>query len=103
VVAQGEIWLLETPNGKARPALVVSRNEAIPVLNNVIVAPLTTTIRPIPTNVPVGADEGIERESVASLDNLASVPKSALTVRLGAVGAHRREELCRALRVLADC
>jgi mRNA interferase MazF len=103
VVAQGEIWLMETPNGKRRPALVVSRNEAIPVLNNVVVAPVTSTIRRIPTNVALGPNEGIDRESVATFDNLASVPKSVLTTRLGALPFHRRPELCAALRVLADC
>jgi mRNA interferase MazF len=103
VVAQGEIWLMETPNGKRRPALVVSRNAAIPVLNNVVVAPVTSTIRPIPTNIRLGPAEGIDHESVATFDNLAAVPKSVLTVRLGALGPQRRRELCTALRVLADC
>jgi len=51
VVARGEIWLLEAPNHKRRPLLVVSRDEAIPVLNNVVVAPVTSTIRAIPTCV----------------------------------------------------
>lgn len=94
---------MEAPQGKRRPALVVSRNEAIPVLNNIVVAPVTSTIRRIPTNVPIGAAEGVDHDSVASFDNLASVPKSALTVRLGALAPHRRPELCRALDALADC
>lgn len=94
---------METPNGKRRPALVVTRDEAIPVLNNVVVAPVTSTVRLIPTNVPLGRDEGIDHDSVAAFDNLASVPKSVLTVRLGALGPHRRQELCAALGALADC
>ncbi len=94
---------METPNGKRRPALVVTRDEAILVLNNVVVAPVTSTIRRIPTNLPLGTDEGIDHDSVASFDNLASVPKSVLTTRLGSLGAHRRLELCAALDALADC
>jgi mRNA interferase MazF len=94
---------METPNGKRRPALVVSRNEAIPVLNNLVIAPVTSTIRRIPTNVPLGAAEGIDHDSVASFDNLTSVPKALLTVRLGALAPHRRVELCVALEALADC
>ena len=103
MVAQGELWLMETPNNKRRPVLVVSRNEAIPVLNNVVVAPVTSTVRHIPTCVPVGTDEGIDHHSVATFDNLASVPKASLTTRLGQLGPTGRLALCGALRALADC
>jgi len=103
LVAQGEIWLLETPNDKRRPVLVVSRNEAIPVLNNVVVAPVTSTIRTIPTSVPVGPDEGIDHDSVAAFDNIAAVPKRLLTTRLGRLGTSGRNVMCSALRALADC
>lgn len=95
--------MLETPNNKRRPVLVVSRNAAIPVLNNVVVAPVTSTVRDIPTCIRVGADEGIDHESVATFDNLAAVPKTALTRRLGDLGANGRHVMCEALRALADC
>lgn len=94
---------METPNAKRRPVLVVSRNEAIPALNNVVVAPVTTTLRDIPTCVPVGPDEGIDHDSVASFDHLAAVPKSVLTTRLGSLGTGRRRLICSALEALADC
>ena len=94
---------METPNAKSRPVLVVSRDEAIPVLNNVVVAPVTTTIRDIPTCVPVGPDDGIDRHSVASFDNLAAVPKSVLTRKLGRINPLARLQMCEALRALADC
>ncbi len=103
MVAQGELWLLETPNDKRRPVLVVSRNEAIPVLHNVVVAPVTSTIRDIPTCVPIGPDEGIDHDSVATFDNMAAVPKALLTIRLGSLGSSRRRLICSALRALADC
>lgn len=103
MVAQGELWLLETPNDKRRPVLVVSRNEAIPVLNNVVVAPVTRAIRTIPTCVAVGPDEGIDHDSVATFDNLAAVPKSMLTTHLGRLGPSGRTVMCAALRALADC
>ncbi len=83
--------------------LVVSRNEAIPVLNNLVVAPLTSTVRDIPTCVPVGPEEGVDHESVATFDNLSVVPKALLTVRLGSLGAAGRHLICSALRALADC
>ena len=103
MVAQGELWLLEPSNGKRRPVLVVSRNEAIPVLNNLVVAPVTSTIRLIPTCIAVGRGEGIDHDSVANFDNLASVPKTALTTRLGSLGPKQRHRICEALQALADC
>jgi mRNA interferase MazF len=93
---------METPNDKRRPVLVVSRNEAIPVLNNVVVAPVTSTLRSIPTCIPVGRDEGLDHDGVATFDNLAAVPKFVLTTRLGALGPAGRQLLCNALRSLAD-
>ena len=103
MVAQTEIWLMETPNQKRRPVLVVSRDEVIPVLNNVVVAPITTTIRTIPTCIPVGPDEGVDHDGVATFDNLAAVPKSVLTTRLGRLGADGRRRICEALDAVADC
>jgi mRNA interferase MazF len=103
VVAQAEIWLMETPNQKRRPVLVVSRDEVIPVLNNVIVAPVTSTVRNIATCIPVGPGEGLDHESVATFDNLAEVPKSVLTTQLGGLGVGGRQRICDALAALADC
>jgi mRNA interferase MazF len=103
VVAQAEIWLMETPNQKRRPVLIVSRDDVIPVLNNVVVAPLTTTLRAIPTCIRVGPDEGIDHDSVAAFDNLAAVPKSVLTTRLGQLGVGGRRQICSALEALANC
>ena len=103
MVAQAELWLMETPNRKRRPVLIVSRDEVIPVVNNVIVAPVTSTIRNIPTCIPVGSEEGIDHESVATFDSLASVPKSVLTTRLGELGLSGRRQICEALDAIADC
>jgi mRNA interferase MazF len=94
---------METPNHKRRPVLVISRDEVIPVLNNVVVAPITSTIRSIPTCIPVGPDEGIDHESVATFDNLAAVPKSVLTRRLGKLDADGRQRICEALNAVANC
>lgn len=94
---------METPNQKRRPVLIVSRTEVIPVLNNVVVAPVTSTIRTIATCIPVGPEEGIDHDSVATFDNLAAVPKSVLTTRLGELNAGGRHRICEALAALADC
>ena len=94
---------METPNHKRRPVLIVSRNEVIPAINNIIVAPVTSTIRNIATCIPVGTDEGIDHDSVATFDNLAAVPKTVLTTRLGELGLNGRHQICEALEAIADC
>lgn len=103
MVAQAELWLMETPNNKRRPVLIVSRNEVIPVVKNVVVAPVTSTIRDIPTCIAVGVEEGLDHDSVATFDNLAAVPKSVLSIRLGALGIDGRRRICDALDAVANC
>jgi mRNA interferase MazF len=59
-------------------------------------------VRDIPTEIPLGRDEGMAVDCAASFDNLQRVRRSALTERAGDVGP-RRAEICAALRALADC
>jgi mRNA interferase MazF len=99
---QGELWWAEAED-KRRPVLIVTRNEAIPVLSRLVVAPVTRTVRGIPTEVTVGRDEGLPEEGVASFDNLQPVNRHLLTERVGAVSDARHHEVCRALDALADC
>ncbi len=98
---QGEIWWAETED-KRRPVLVVTRSEAIAVLTGIVVAPVTRTIRDIPSEVRLGTDENLEVECVASFDNLQRVLRSSLTSRIGNLG-QRRNELCRAMKAAIDC
>jgi mRNA interferase MazF len=98
---QGEIWWAETEE-KRRPVLVVTRSEAVPVLTGIVVAPVTRTIRDIPTEVPLGPAEGLPAQCAASFDNLQRIRRSALTERLGDLGS-RRQQICGALGALADC
>lgn len=81
----------------------VTRDEAVPVLLRVIVAPVTRTVRGIPTEVVLGSDEGLSEPCAASFDNLQPVSRHLLTERAGALAADRRREVCRALDALADC
>jgi mRNA interferase MazF len=102
-VKQGDIWLVEQSHRTGRPALVVTRSEAISVLTEIVVAPITSTLRNIPTCIAVGRSEGLDHDSVVSFDQLRCVPKSALTVRLGELEHGRRHEICSALAALSDC
>jgi mRNA interferase MazF len=98
---RGEIWWAEVEKQR-RPVLVVTRSEVISVLSGVIVAPVTRTIRDIPTEVRLGREEGMDVECVASFDNLQRVSRAALTSRLGDLGT-RRDDLCAAIRAMSDC
>ncbi len=98
---QGEVWWAEAED-KRRPVLIVTRSEAIAVLTGIIVAPITRTVRHIPTEVYLGPEEGMQVECCASFDNLQCILRSALTGRIGYLGL-RRQEICGALRALADC
>ncbi len=101
VPQQGDIWWAETED-KRRPVLVITRSHAIPVLKRVVVAPVSRTVRGIPTEIGLGPSEGLPSECTASFDNLQTVLRSALTERTGSLGP-RRNEICDTLRVLTDC
>ena len=102
VPAQGDVWWAEAED-KRRPVLVVTRNEAIPVLTWLVVAPVTRTVRKIPTEVSLGPEEGLPEPCVANFDNLQPIRRSFLTEQAGRLGHPRRNDLCRALSALADC
>ena len=99
--ARGEIWWAESEDMR-RPVMVVTRDAAIPVLAAILVAPVTGTVRGIPTEIPLGRDEGLPRPCVASFDNLRPVRKAWLTRRMGTLGL-RSHEVCNALAALSDC
>ncbi len=102
MVARGEIWWGEAPDDKGRPFLVVSRDVANEVMQRVLVAPVTRRVRGLPSELALGADEGLPVDSVASFDNLRPFPKAMLVRRLGALGP-RLHELCRAAQAALDC
>ncbi|MGE5460647.1 MAG: type II toxin-antitoxin system PemK/MazF family toxin [Solirubrobacterales bacterium] len=101
--ARGEVWWGETPDAKGRPFVVLTRDEAIPVLRAILVTPVTRTIRGIPTEVPLGPDEGLPTECVATLDATTVFPRAMLARRLGALSSARMRELCEAFAAATDC
>jgi mRNA interferase MazF len=100
--SRGEIWWAEAED-KRRPVLVCTRSVAIGVLTAIVVAPVTRTIRGIPSEVALGPAEGLSVECVASFDGLQTIPRRSLTSRVGALDVTRRGELCEALRAMSDC
>lgn len=103
-VARGEIWTyaFRKPD-KRRPVLVLSRSEAIDVLHTVLVAPLTSTIRGIPSEVVVGTDEGLKHDSAVNLDHVQTVEQARLSRHLGRVGPEKMRAVCRALAIATGC
>ncbi len=99
--ARGEIWWAEFEDLR-RPVLVVTRNAAIPVLGSIVVAPVSSTVRSIPTEIALGHPEGLPRPCAASFDNLRPVRRSWLTRRMGALGP-RSHEICDCLAAMSDC
>ncbi len=103
MVTHGETSLLEPPNGRRRPVLIVSCSEVISVVRNLVGAPIPSTTRAIPTNVGVGRAERIEHDSVASFDSLATVPNQCSRSASARSGPGRRHELCAAMAAVAVC
>ena len=100
---RGEIWWVETPNRRRRPYLVMTRSAAIPVLNAVLAAPLTRTIRELPTELLLSSGDGVPQESVASFDNMTVIPKAHLVDRMAQLSPGRMSQACRALQAAVGC
>jgi len=82
-VKRGEIcWYMFQPPDKRRPVLILTRDSAIPVLNSVTIAPITSTIRGIPTELLLTEEDGLPGTCAANFDNLQTVPKKKIGPRL---------------------
>ncbi len=102
--ARGEVWWCELPEVARRPVVVLSRDVAIPRLRRAVIAPCTTTIRGLPSEVLLDPSEDpIPRASAVNLDSLESVSVGTLTQRLGRLSDRRMREICAALGVALDC
>jgi mRNA interferase MazF len=103
VVNRGEVWWVEDPEAGRRPHLVLTRQAAIPVLNAYIAVPATRTVRGIPTEVRLGAADGMPAECTLSLDNVAVVPRSFFVERICRLNTERLTEVCSALGIATGC
>jgi mRNA interferase MazF len=101
---RGEVWWCELAEIGRRPVVVLSRDAAIPRLRRALVAPCTTVIRALPSEVVLeSGDDPIPRRSAVNLDSVESVSVGALVERLGRLADARLQEICRALEVAVDC
>ena len=103
-VARGDIWLYQfAPPDKTRPVVILTRASVIPFLDTVTVAPVTSTIRGLPSEVLVGTDEGLKGPSAINLDHIQTVPKARLHQYIGRLDESKRSALCDSLSIALGC
>jgi len=91
---RGEIrWFKFARPDKRRPVLILTRDSAIEYLGEVTVAPITTTIREIPTEVLLTRDDGMSRESAINLDHVQTVPKGQIGALITTLDARRMAQV----------
>lgn len=100
----GELWWCELPEISRRPVVVLSRDVSIDRLHRAVVAPCTTIIRGLPTEVVLEVgDDPIPRRSAINLDSVENISVGALTQRIGRLSSERMRNVCQALSVAVDC
>jgi mRNA interferase MazF len=101
---RAEVWWCELPEIPRRPVVVLSRDAAIARLRRALIAPCTTTIRGLPSEVVLEPnDDPISRRCVVNLDSVESVAVSMLVERVGRLSETRMHQICAALSVAVDC
>jgi len=95
---RGEIrWYTFKAPEKRRPVLILTRNSAIGFLNALTVAPITTTVRDIPSEVLLTLEDGLVTECAANMDNIQTVPKHRLGSVLSYLSSEKMEEANQAI------
>jgi mRNA interferase MazF len=100
-VRRGEVWLADVD--KIRPVIVLTRDPLGRLLHSVIVAPVTSTIRGLSTEVHLGPDDGIQLPSVANLDNVQLLSRERFRRRIGRARPATMSAVCVALSAAVDC
>ena len=103
-IARGDVRLYRfAPPDKERPVLVLTRNSAIRYLSTVTVAPITSTIRGVPSEVLLGEEDGMKKRCAANLHYAVTVSQLRLGRRLSQLSVRRMDEVCAALRFSVGC
>ncbi len=103
-VERGEVRLFAfPPPDKPRPLLVLTRGSAISYLSRVTVAPITSTIRGVPSEVALGPEDGMKKPCAVNLHNVVTVSKQGLGRRLCSLEPRRMGEVCDALGFALGC
>ena len=101
---RGDVWWCEHPEIGRRPVVVLSRDAAIEARRLSIVAPCTTTIRGLASEVAlVAGEDPVPKDCAANLDSVEQVPVALLVERLGSLSSERLQAVCRAMATAVDC
>lgn len=100
---RGDIWWADVPGDTRRPVLVLTRERFIPRLASVLVAPVTTTVRGIPTEVAVGPADGMLHSCAANFDNTFTLARRRFQEQITTLPPTRLTEVCEAYRFAAGC
>ncbi len=103
-IARGEVRLYQfAAPDKKRPALILTRNSAITYLSTVTVAPITSTIRGVPSEIILTEDDGMKSPCAVNLHNAVTVSQQRLGRRIAQLSSARMNEVCAALRFSLGC
>lgn len=103
-IARGDVRMYEfAPPDKRRPVVVLTREGSIGWLATVTVAPITSTIRGVPSEVVLSEEDGMRAPCAVNLHNMATVPLSKLGRRVAQLSLLRMSEICGALRFSLGC
>ncbi len=103
-IARGDVRLYQFPRpDKQRPVVVLTRESAIGYLSTVTVAPITSTIRGVPSEVRLTAADGMKSECAVNLHNVVTVSKLHLGRRVAILSSGRMKEICAALGFALGC
>jgi mRNA interferase MazF len=103
-LSRGDIWMytFKAPD-KQRPVVILSRQSVLPLLRTVLVAPITSTVHGVPSEVVLGAEHGLKHPSAANLDHVQTVDQSKLKRFLGHLDEEMMDRVCRALAIATGC
>lgn len=103
-IERGDIRLFRFPSpDKPRPVLVLTRASAIDYLSRVTIAPVTSAIRDVPSEVALGPGDGMKQPCAVNFHNVITVPKQDVGRRVAQLGNERMREVCRALTFALGC
>ena len=104
VINRGAVYLcrFEKPD-KHRPVLVLTRDSAVDHLATVTVAPITSTIRDVPSEVALGVEDGMKGPCVVNLHNIVTISQDRLGKRVATLSNLRMTQVCAALRFSLGC
>jgi len=101
---RGEVRLFRFPApDKPRPVLILTRASALGYLGRVTVAPITSTLRGVPSEVALGPEDGLRQACAVNLHNVVTVPKAGIGRRVAQLEARRMREVCAALAFALGC